>query len=79
MMASLLFERTSLQRPFINTCVDFEEPFDISTDANRGSSTTKVYVSLFICCATKAIHLKGTSECDERNLSFAGKIYRLIK
>ncbi|XP_037827795.1 uncharacterized protein LOC119615891 [Lucilia sericata] len=61
-MAALPPERTTLSRPFTNTGVDFAGPFDIKTYAGRGCKVTKGYVLVFVCFATKAIHLEGTSE-----------------
>ncbi|XP_065368817.1 uncharacterized protein LOC135961248 [Calliphora vicina] len=61
-MAALPPERTTLSRPFTNTGVDFAGPFDIKTYAGRGCKVTKGYVLVFVCFATKAIHLEATSD-----------------
>ncbi|XP_046802957.1 uncharacterized protein LOC124418960 [Lucilia cuprina] len=61
-MASLPPERTFLSRPFTNTGLDFAGPFSIKSFAGRGSKITKGYVLVFVCFATKAIHLEATSE-----------------
>lgn len=61
-MAALPPERTTLSRPFTNTGVDFAGPFDIKTYAGRGCKVTKGYALVFVCFATKAIHLEATSE-----------------
>ncbi|XP_037813631.1 uncharacterized protein LOC119604834 [Lucilia sericata] len=61
-MAALPPERTTLSRPFTNTGIDFAGPFDLKTYAGRGCKVTKGYVLVFVCFATKAIHLEATSE-----------------
>ncbi|XP_073831520.1 uncharacterized protein [Musca autumnalis] len=62
LMASLPPERTFLSRPFTNTGVDFAGPFNIKSYSSRACLLTKGYVCLFICFATKAIHLEPTSD-----------------
>ncbi|XP_065354992.1 uncharacterized protein LOC135949373 [Calliphora vicina] len=61
-MASLPPERTFLSRPFTNTGLDFAGPFNIKSYVGRGCKITKGYVLVFVCFATKAIHLEATSE-----------------
>ncbi|XP_075156162.1 uncharacterized protein LOC142229484 [Haematobia irritans] len=61
LMAALPPARTILKRPFHNTGVDFAGPFDIKSFSGRGSKISKGYVCLFVCFATKAIHLEATS------------------
>ncbi|XP_065354899.1 uncharacterized protein LOC135949306 [Calliphora vicina] len=62
LMAALPPERTQLSRPFCNTGVDFAGPFDIKTYAARACKVTKGYVCVFVCFATKAIHLEPTTD-----------------
>ncbi|XP_075163160.1 uncharacterized protein LOC142235787 [Haematobia irritans] len=61
-MAQLPIERVTISRPFVNTGVDFAGPFDVKSLAGRCCRTTKGYVCIFICFATKAIHLEMTSD-----------------
>ncbi|XP_075151007.1 uncharacterized protein LOC142225118 [Haematobia irritans] len=61
-MAQLPIERVTISRPFVNTGVDFAGPFDVKSFAGRCCRTTKGYVCIFICFATKAIHLEMTSD-----------------
>lgn len=61
-MAALPAERTTLDRPFTNTGVDFAGPFSIKSFTSRFCRITKGYVLVFVCFATKAIHLELTSE-----------------
>ncbi|CAD6997982.1 unnamed protein product [Ceratitis capitata] len=62
LMAALPPERTTLSRPFTNTGVDFTGPFDIKNYTGRACLITKGYVCVFVCFATKAIHLEATSD-----------------
>lgn len=62
LMSSLPPERTTWSRPFTNSGVDFAGPFDIKTFSGRGCRMTKGYICLFVCFATKAIHLEAVSD-----------------
>ncbi|XP_065361992.1 uncharacterized protein LOC135955567 [Calliphora vicina] len=61
-MAALPPERTQIDKPFTNVGVDFAGPFDIKAYNGRACRITKGYVCVFVCFATKAIHLEPTSE-----------------
>ncbi|XP_037809037.1 uncharacterized protein LOC119601876 [Lucilia sericata] len=61
-MAALPPERTQIGRPFTTTGVDFTGPFDIRNLNSRSCQTLKAYVCIFVCFATKAIHLEVTSD-----------------
>lgn len=61
-MAALPSERTALDRPFTTTGVDFAGPFDVKSFTGRACKITKGYVCIFVCFATKAIHLEATSD-----------------
>lgn len=60
-MAALPTNRTIVSRPFTTTGVDFAGPFDIRNYTGRACLITKGYVCLFVCFATKAIHLEAVS------------------
>ena len=75
-MASLPPERTFLSRPFYNTGVDFAGPFSIKNFTGRACLITKGYVCIFICFATKAIHLEATSDLSTQ--SFLAALARFI-
>ena len=55
-------KRTTLSRPFSQTGVDFAETFHITNFLGRGCRVSRGYVGLFICFATKAIHLEAVSD-----------------
>lgn len=61
-MASLPAVRVSQIKPFSKVGVDFGGPFITSMYRHRGSKTFKSYVCLFVCMATKAIHLELASD-----------------
>ncbi|XP_075150976.1 uncharacterized protein LOC142225089 [Haematobia irritans] len=62
MMSALPPERSELSRPFTHTGLDFTGPFDLKNFSGRGCRVTKGYVCVFICFATKAIHLEATTD-----------------
>ncbi|XP_037827102.1 uncharacterized protein LOC119615101 [Lucilia sericata] len=61
-MAALPTERSEISRPFTRTGLDFAGPFDVKSYSGRGCRMTKGYVCVFVCFATKAIHLEATSD-----------------
>lgn len=62
LMSALPSARTTLSRPFSSTGVDFAGPFDIRNYTGRACLITKGYVCVFVCFATKAIHLEAVSD-----------------
>ncbi|XP_043271223.1 uncharacterized protein [Venturia canescens] len=61
-MGALPNERVKPSWPFTFTGVDFAGPITTLVNKGRGRKTNKSYVALFVCFATKAIHLEATSE-----------------
>lgn len=76
LMSALPPERTEITRPFAHTGLDFSGPFDIKTYTGRSCRITKGYVCIFVCFATKAIHLEATSELSTS--SFLGGFSRFV-
>ena len=62
LMGDLPASRVNQYIPFFNTAVDFAGPFLLKDRKTRGAKLTKAYVCLFICLATKAIHLELVSD-----------------
>ena len=54
--------RVSFSRPFVNVGVDYCGPFFIKERRHRNISRVKTYVSVFVCHATKAVHLELASD-----------------
>ncbi|XP_075162853.1 uncharacterized protein LOC142235486 [Haematobia irritans] len=62
MMAPLPLDRCTISAPFHVTGIDFAGPFDLKSSYLRKSPTVKAYVSVFVCFATKAVHLEPCSD-----------------
>lgn len=58
LMGSLPKDRVNPHRPFLNSGVDFAGPYTLKAYKGRCKKMVKSYVSLFVCFATKAIHLE---------------------
>ncbi|XP_076679541.1 uncharacterized protein LOC143374875 [Andrena cerasifolii] len=61
-MGDLPLSRVTATRPFLNTGVDYAGPFHTKISPGRGYRTRKSYVAVFICLATKALHLELVSD-----------------
>lgn len=61
-MSNLPIERVSQAKAFLSTGVDYTGSFQITLSRRRGIKTQKAYVCLFICLATKAVHLELASD-----------------
>lgn len=57
-MGSLPRERSSLSPPFTHMGVDFCGPLLIRNKNQRKNNLYKVYIAIFVCFATKAIHIE---------------------
>lgn len=62
LMGQLPKLRVSPNRPFLNCGVDFAGPFDLKRFRGRCQSTTKGYFAIFVCFATKAVHLEVVTD-----------------
>ena len=66
-MGDLPEERVITSRPFTHTELDFAGPLTIR---HGPENVRKAYMALFVCFATKAIHLELVSDlCKEAGLS----------
>ncbi len=63
-MGLLPAERTSPSPPFSVVGMDFAGPFQLKRGHTRKPVVVKAYVCLFICMATKAIHLEVCSSLE---------------
>ncbi|XP_043466815.1 uncharacterized protein LOC122501430 [Leptopilina heterotoma] len=61
-MGDLPKARVSPSPPFYNTGVDYAGPFMIKDRKGRGAKSSKCYISVFVCLATKALHLELVSD-----------------
>lgn len=75
LMGVLPTDRVKANRAFLTTGVDFCGPFFYSTEV-RNRPPTKCYIALFICFATKAVHLELVK--DLTTASFIASLKRFI-
>ena len=61
-MAELPGFRVNISRPFANCGVDYAGPIQLKRHKGRGAKCIKGYIALFICLATKAIHIEAVSD-----------------
>ncbi|XP_029165684.1 uncharacterized protein LOC114936606 [Nylanderia fulva] len=64
LMGDLPSPRVQPSSPFTHTGVDYAGPFFITPFVGRGQRTRKGYVALFVCLATKAIHVELVKNCS---------------
>ncbi|XP_076660789.1 uncharacterized protein LOC143364215 [Halictus rubicundus] len=69
-------DRVTETRPFTNIGVDYCGPFFIKERKFRNRAKIKVYVAVFICFSTKAIHLEVVS--DMTTEAFVAALKRFI-
>ena len=62
LMGQLPEARVKPSKPFTNTGVDYAGPFFVKQGGKRSKTLVKGYIALFICLATKAIHLELVSD-----------------
>lgn len=60
LMGDLPKSRVLESKPFLNTACDYLGPIPVVLQHRRGQKPQKSYVCLFICLATKAVHLEVT-------------------
>nr|XP_049706201.1 uncharacterized protein LOC126056614 isoform X3 [Helicoverpa armigera] len=57
-MGQLPESRTKLEFPFLHCSVDYAGPIMIANRKGRGCQLIKSYLSIFVCLATRAVHLE---------------------
>lgn len=62
LMGQLPNARVEMCRPFYRTGVDYAGPINIRVSKGRGNKSYKGYVCLFVCMATRAVHLEAVSD-----------------
>lgn len=48
-------------RPFLNSGVDYAGPINLRKSHGRGARSYKGYIAVFVCLATRAVHLEAVS------------------
>lgn len=62
LMGNLPAERVSPSRAFLHTAIDYAGPVWARTSKGRGHKANKAWIAVFICLASKAIHLELVSD-----------------
>ncbi|KAL1446901.1 hypothetical protein WDU94_003682 [Cyamophila willieti] len=75
-MGDLPSARVTGLKAFYNTACDFLGPINVVMEKKRGCRSVKVYICLFICLATKALHLEVVT--DLSTPSFLNAFKRFI-
>ncbi|XP_043264181.1 uncharacterized protein LOC122404312 [Colletes gigas] len=57
-MQDLIPERSRAARRFSNCGVDYAGPYRVRDSAGRGKTAHKAYIAVFICFATRAVHIE---------------------
>ncbi|XP_072160829.1 uncharacterized protein [Bemisia tabaci] len=76
LMGDLPKWRVQAAYPFLNTACDYGGPFQVKENKLRNARQTKGYLALFICMATKAVHLEFVSELTTK--AFEGALARFV-
>jgi hypothetical protein len=76
LMDQLPLASVTVACPFLNAGIDYVGPFEIKSGNTRSKTSTKCYITLFICVATKAIHLELVSNLTSE--SFIAALKRFI-
>lgn len=76
LMGDLPAVRTTPSRPFNHTGVDYAGPLFCRLSKGRGHQAKKCYISLFVCLATKAIHLELVT--DYSSEAFLASFHRFV-
>ncbi|XP_044594802.1 uncharacterized protein LOC123272167 [Cotesia glomerata] len=75
-MGNLPKERITMSRPFINTGVDYCGPFFIKEKKFRNKNKIKIWISIFVCLATKAVHIEIVTDLTTEG--FIGALRRFV-
>ncbi|CAB0044201.1 unnamed protein product, partial [Trichogramma brassicae] len=70
-MAPLPEPRVTPSRPFTVTGVDYAGPLALRTSKRRGQKSFKGYVAIFVCFATRAVHLEVVSDYSTKTFLMA--------
>jgi len=67
---------TAMKKAFFNTAVDYTGAIQIKLSNGRGFKTHKAYVAIFVCMATKAMHIEAVSDLTAD--AFMAAFYRFV-
>ncbi|XP_045455426.1 uncharacterized protein LOC123665124 [Melitaea cinxia] len=75
-MGNLPQQRVTLEFPFLDTGVDYAGPVMIANHKGKGCRHIKSYICVFVCLATKALHLELVSDLTKE--AFIAALNRFI-
>lgn len=75
-MGNLPKERVQLEFPFLETGTDYAGPILIADRKGRGCRLIKSYICVFVCLATRAVHLELVSDLTKH--AFIAALNRFI-
>ncbi|GFS46736.1 integrase catalytic domain-containing protein [Trichonephila inaurata madagascariensis] len=61
-MGNLPKHRVTLERPFFSCGIDYAGPVLIKCNKGRGTKSTKGCIALFVCLATKIVHIEAVGD-----------------
>ncbi|XP_076297796.1 uncharacterized protein LOC143217409 [Lasioglossum baleicum] len=61
LMGDLPSRRVQRYRPFLHTGIDYAGPINLRLSKGRGTRSYKGYIAVFVCLATRAVHLEAAS------------------
>ncbi|XP_011879731.1 PREDICTED: uncharacterized protein LOC105568562 [Vollenhovia emeryi] len=76
LMGSLPSSRVTVSRPFSQCGVDYAGPIILREGKRRNARNHKAYISIFVCFATKGVHIELVSDLTSE--SFVAALRRLI-
>jgi hypothetical protein len=63
-MGDLPAPRVTPFRPFTVTGIDYAGPIVIKNGYGRTTRTVKSYIAIFVCFATRAVHIELVCDCS---------------
>lgn len=76
LMADLPTARVTVSKPFTHCGLDYAGPIAMKLGKGRGYQSQKGYIVLFVCLATRAIHLELVS--DNTTIGFLAALKRFV-
>ncbi|XP_055848210.1 uncharacterized protein LOC129913509 [Episyrphus balteatus] len=76
LMGALPAPRVNLTRPFTHVGIDYAGPIQLKMSTHRNAKHYKGYFCIFVCMATKAIHIEVVS--DLTSMAFIAALKRFV-
>nr|XP_012216490.1 PREDICTED: uncharacterized protein LOC105668617 [Linepithema humile] len=75
-MGSLPAGRVTVSRPFSHCGVDYAGPLILRENKRRNARNHKAYIAVFVCFATKGVHIEPVSDLSSE--AFIGALKRFV-